>query len=403
MLVCIYFHHLHFYPLLFFFFSLAFWLLNNLFVNNNTTEKSFFVCCFKYKKKMLFEEGIKVWHVQLGGLCLLAGLASIVERKAAMRGCNRAPLPAWFDRFLRVAFLGTLAGPTLYTIDTAVLGSTTTSIPWLSLLLALYLIPYSDLCEQRGGRTTLYARGLPLWGWFERRFNLRLVPQGKLEPGQRYIMGLHPHGILPFGGMVALGGKLFERAYPGVDFRVLAATFCYYIPIYRDILLFGGAIDAARYSAKAALADGRSLALVPGGATEALYAFDDHDVVYIKKRYGFIKLAVETGASLVPIFSFNENNTFGVLGVDNRLLATFKRKFQAIFGISLPLITNIIPRKTKITVLVGDPIAVVKKENPTRDEVKAVLDQYISALTKLYNENREEYNVPPTKPELEVM
>lgn len=39
-------------------------------------------------------------------------------------------------------------------------------------------------------------------------------------------------------------------------------------------------------------------------ATEALYSFDDHDVVYIKKRRGFVKLAIETGASLVPVFSF---------------------------------------------------------------------------------------------------
>ena len=56
-----------------------------------------------------------------------------------------------------------------------------------------------------------------------------------------------------------------------------------------------------------------SLALVPGGATEALYNDPDHDVVYIKGRHGFVSLALESGATLVPTFSFNECNTFGVL------------------------------------------------------------------------------------------
>ena len=39
-------------------------------------------------------------------------------------------------------------------------------------------------------------------------------------------------------------------------------------------------------------------------ATEALYCNDEKDVVYLKKRTGFIRLALETGAALVPVFSF---------------------------------------------------------------------------------------------------
>lgn len=132
------------------------------------------------------------------------------------------------------------------------------------------------------------------------------------------------------------------------------ATFCFYIPGYRDLLLFGGVVDAARYSAKHVLASGKSLALVPGGATEALHCKPDIDVVYLKKRRGFIKLALETGASLVPVFSFNENNTYGL--TDNKMLDGFKRKFQSIFGISMPLVTNVIPKAAPVTVVVGNPI-----------------------------------------------
>eukprot|EP00056_Hartaetosiga_gracilis_P003000 m.58788 g.58788 ORF g.58788 m.58788 type:complete len:106 (-) comp11285_c0_seq1:99-416(-) len=58
-----------------------------------------------------------VISLQLLGFAFLIILAQIVEKHAAMRGCNRNPLPAWFDRFLRIAFLSILAGPGLYTLD----------------------------------------------------------------------------------------------------------------------------------------------------------------------------------------------------------------------------------------------------------------------------------------------
>lgn len=105
------------------------------------------------------------------------------------------------------------------------------------------------------------------------------------------------------------------------------------------------------------------------------------------------------------------------------------------FGISLPLIKNIWPRKCNITVVVGTPIHVTKIDNPTDEEVSGggdnevsgaelylarspihppcvlprptqaqkLLDRYIQALKQLYEENRTKYNVPPSKPPLEVI
>ena len=113
------------------------------------------------------------------------------------------------------------------------------------------------------------------------------------------------------------GPTTFHSLFPGINFRALVATFCFYLPVYRELLLAGGVVDAARYSAKHILGLGYSLALVPGGATEALYNDPERDVVYIKKRHGFVSLALEAGASLVPTFSFNECNTFGVLEARN--------------------------------------------------------------------------------------
>jgi hypothetical protein len=72
-------------------------------------------------------------------------------------------------------------------------------------------------------------------------------------------------------------------------------------------------------------------------------------------------------------------------------------------GISLPLITNVIPRKTHVTVVVGQPIAVTKNAQPTDEQVDRVLQQYIDALQALYAKYGPLYNEPATKPALEVL
>eukprot|EP00053_Salpingoeca_punica_P010704 m.95964 g.95964 ORF g.95964 m.95964 type:complete len:343 (-) comp15472_c3_seq4:250-1278(-) len=340
-----------------------------------------------------------LWLIQVLGLAVLMVVLQVAEKRAAMRGCNRAPMPSWLDRTIRAIFLLQLA-PSLHTLDGFV------GFPLFLPALLIYMIPYLDLAEQNGGRKTLYARRWRIWNFFIRRLNLKMEKTCDLPSNKSYIFGVHPHAVLPFGSMIALANEStasFSEMFPGVQFRTLAATFCFYVPIYRDILLWGGVVDAARYSAHRVLNMGYSLALVPGGATEALYCSPREDVVYLRKRRGFVRLALETGASLVPVFSFNECNTYELMGLDNPLVDKFKKKFQSIFGISLPLIKNILPRPTSVTVLVGAPIAVPKIPEPSNEEVEKYLNIYIAALEKLYNENSAKYSDPPNKPPLKVL
>lgn len=62
----------------------------------------------------------------------------------------------------------------------------------------------------------------------------------------------------------------FDDLFPGVERRTLAASFAFYIPFYRDLLLGAGVCDAGKYSAERIIAKGHSLALFPGGASEGI-------------------------------------------------------------------------------------------------------------------------------------
>lgn len=114
----------------------------------------------------------------------------------------------------------------------------------------------------------MFGRGSFVWKYLKKKLSVRCVKTADLDPSKRYILGLHPHGILPLGGLTAFmdaGSDGFSKLFPSVDFRILAASFCFYAPIYRDFLLSCGVIDASRFSAARALNGGKSLVIVPGG------------------------------------------------------------------------------------------------------------------------------------------
>jgi len=179
--------------------------------------------------------------------------------------------------------------------------------------------------------------------------------------------------------------------------RTLAASFCFLTPLYRDILVGGGVIDAARYNARAALDEGYSIALVPGGATEALYAMPGRSDVYIRRRKGFIKLAIETGSDLVPVYSFGESELYGQMSASFPFVQKIQKKFQAVFGISLPMITNILPRKVAIVSVAAHPITVKKNPNPTDAEINEVLEEYIKSLERVYYKFADKYGAKGQK------
>lgn len=99
------------------------------------------------------------------------------------------------------------------------------------------------------------------------------------------------------------------------------------IPFYRDLLCVGwgryklcwlthdssllcGICSVSYRSCSSILrkGPGNSLTIVVGGAAESLFARPGTADLTLKKRLGFIKLAIKHGADLVPVFSFGEND-----------------------------------------------------------------------------------------------
>ena len=58
---------------------------------------------------------------------------------------------------------------------------------------------------------------------------------------------------------------------------------------------------------------GQSIMLAIGGATESLYAGPGTYDLVLQRRKGFVRIALQTGASLVPVLNFGENELFNTV------------------------------------------------------------------------------------------
>ena len=311
------------------------------------------------------------------------------SRRAVLRGTEGKPFPAGADRAIRLCFLTALLWPLLWVLPAwAVAG-----------LWAAYLPGYLDGSEKTGGRPSAFVQGWPVWRWFKRRTHLRLQVTEPLDPQGAFVFGLHPHGVLPFGGIINFatsvnGGGLEGQRTPGsplfgVQVRLLAASFAFYLPLWRDLLLAGGVCDAARYCAEAVLRSGRSLALVPGGASEALLAGVGRSTLVLRRRRGFVRLAIRAGASLVPCYTFGENDCFATVSTERHPVARrLMAAFQSVFGISLPLVLNVVPRACRCTTVVGARIPVRQEDCPSEETVDEYLALYCEALMALFQQHK---------------
>lgn len=96
----------------------------------------------------------------------------------------------------------------------------------------------------------------------------------------------------------------------GIDYRVATVTASFKIPFWRDLVLACGGISASRHSVDYCLRSGKSVVIVVGGALEALDARPGSVDLTLRRRRGFVRMALKRGAHLVPVYSFGENELY---------------------------------------------------------------------------------------------
>ena len=267
-----------------------------------------------------------------------------------MGGCRCAPLRVPLKRRLQTLAIA-LNFPPLTLLYCVVVWALLMIFAntYVRALLVLYTIwSFVDRAPATGGwnlpRLTRFVRS----SWVHRyAFEFfgptsSIVKTCELDPSKRYLFGYHPHGIICVGAALAFatGGAGFSDIFPGVDVSLLVLKPLFRVPFYREWLLAHNILSAGRktcinlLTGKYETADdgvddcnagetgpkskggkckptkGRSICLAIGGAREGLDAVPNTMQLTILHRKGFVKVAVEAGASLVPVIGFGENELF---------------------------------------------------------------------------------------------
>ncbi|KAJ5555456.1 Diacylglycerol acyltransferase [Penicillium sp. DV-2018c] len=281
----------------------------------------------------------------------------------------------------------------------------TCAIPLFWPLLVPYLV-YISLFSTAAtsgdlkGRSS-FLRSLPIWKVYASYFPARLHREESLPPTKKYIFGYHPHGIISHGAFAAFGTEAlgFSKLFPGITNTLLTLDANFRIPFYREYALAMGLASVSRESCENILTKGgadnegmgRAITIVVGGARESLKARPNSMRLVLKRRKGFVKLAIRTGADLVPVLAFGENDLYDQVDSNQHpIIHKIQMLVKQTLGFTIPLFhargvfnydVGLMPYRTPLNIVVGRPIPVMQQRN--RDSID---DQYIDELHSRYVE-----------------
>ncbi|KAJ3208867.1 hypothetical protein HK099_008636 [Clydaea vesicula] len=213
-----------------------------------------------------------------------------------------------------------------------------------------------------------------------------------------FLMGLHPHGVLGYSHLALFTSNHsnYTELFPKIKMHIGTLNVNLIAPFLRETLLTRGFISVNKGSITHTLNESKNNAvgIIIGGAKESLYAVPGRNTVVLKNRKGFVKLAIENGASLVPVYSFGENNLYKQ--VQNSTLKKIQDYLTKYLSFA-PVIFygrwgTPMPFKRSVVSCVGSPIPVKKNENPTKEEIDFYHQEYIKGLTDLFNKYKNKFD-----------
>jgi len=202
-------------------------------------------------------------------------------------------------------------------------------ILWILFVPYVLINMFVDKAHVTGGRSFMYVKRHRFWKTMASYFPTSIRFQGEwnkdAEPDQQYLFALHPHGVASYAvwtNLLSNGGGLYD-ALRGLDLKVVTLKLNFFIPIWRELIMALGLIDSSEASILSATRRCSSVGIVVGGATEALDAVPGADCkLTLKRRRGFIRVAMKSGIPIVPVFSFGENDLY------EQITHPFLRKIQ---------------------------------------------------------------------------
>eukprot|EP00744_Colponema_vietnamica_P009553 GILI01013571.1.p1 GENE.GILI01013571.1~~GILI01013571.1.p1 ORF type:complete len:336 (-),score=66.34 GILI01013571.1:42-1049(-) len=218
-------------------------------------------------------------------------------------------------------------------------------------------------------------------------FPNHLITHKDLDEAKKVIFGVHPHGIYTW----SIYHLQLHSSPIGRKFRplLLAASPVFYAPVFREVGIRLGFLDASREVASSALEQGRNIAIILGGERELLLTKPGEETVVLHHRHGFCRLALSHGASLVPVYCFGLNDVYTTSNFLGKIRMWISKRFKVACPVFYGRWWSLMPYQQPLYTVVGKPIQVPKVENPSQEQVAALHNKYMAAVQALFDEHKD--------------
>ncbi|KAM5228628.1 LOW QUALITY PROTEIN: 2-acylglycerol O-acyltransferase 3 [Ctenodactylus gundi] len=271
-------------------------------------------------------------------------MVGMYQAVSPLNGPSWRPPPGLLCRGLQVfavlqwvfSFLG-LAQVCLVALLLAMLGPT-----WIFMVFYLVWLYQDRDTPRAGGRRSAWVCHA-IWRHFRDCFPITLVKTAELDPSRNYLSGFHPHGVLVVGAFANFCTEAtgFSSLFPGLRPHLLMLPCWFHMPLFRDYIMTSGLVSSDKASIAYLLSHsggGQVAILALRGPLEALEAKPGALSLRIWIQKEFVKLALEHGASLVPVFSFGENDLFQqVPNPTGSWVRRVQEALQPLLSMALPL------------------------------------------------------------------
>jgi hypothetical protein len=234
--------------------------------------------------------------------------------------------------------------------------------------------------------------------------SVHLSSNNPIDPNRSYLFVLAPHGIMPFNWMIPC--TLESDRQP----VALGARLIYKIPGLREIYSIYS-VEGSPENFKAIIDSNNHAAVLPGGVGEMILTEPGRRIKVVCKNKGYMKLALQFGLPIVPIFALGENNQW----IQKRAPAFISNFIMKLTGGTYPFFPwgsfgCILPNQTPVIHLFCEPLEIPKIDAPTREEIQFHHERVYKSMSDAIKEKREavgfgevivdfigleKFNVPP--------
>lgn len=211
-----------------------------------------------------------------------------------------------------------------------------------------------------------------------------------MQRNRPVIFALEPHDILPLS-MAALSDAV--QVFPGIRARGCVTSIAYKIPILKHVFTWVGSGSIDKENVVDMISKGESPMICVGGAHEVIYMENSSEyVLYMSPRLGYVKIAMQQGVDIVPMFAFGQRNLWDYYIPSSTWLHSLGRKigfipliYTGMWGLPLA------PPKAggQVTVVLGAPVEIPKIAEPTPEQLAEYALKVIEGVQRIFEENKD--------------